>query len=78
MIPAMVKRHRKPSDQVRKAIADCGMSRYAIAKATGITQATLSRFMAGRVAITLDTLDALADLLELDVVTRGKHGRKAR
>lgn len=44
------------------------MSRYAISKATGIPQSTLSRFMAGKAGLRLTSLDALAACLKLRVV----------
>ncbi len=46
------------------------MSRYRICKRAVIDQATFSRFMAGRVGLSLPTLDALAEVLGLDVVAR--------
>ena len=46
-----------------------------------IDQASFSRFMAGKVGMSLPTLDALADALGLDVVTNvgggGKDGEAA-
>ena len=72
-------KHVKLSEQIRWAVDASGMSRYAICKATGIHQAAMSRFMAGTVGLSMANLDALADLLELDVLTRGrKPRRKAR
>ena len=35
-----------------------------------------SRFMNGKGGLQMDSLDRLAELLGLDVVVRGKHGRK--
>jgi transcriptional regulator with XRE-family HTH domain len=56
------------TDQVRQAVAGSGLSRYRICKLARIDQATFSRFMAGKVGLSLLTLDALADVLGLDVV----------
>jgi transcriptional regulator with XRE-family HTH domain len=56
------------SDQVRHAIKTCGQSRYAIAKATGISNSTLSRFMSGERGLTMKALDILADHLGLNIV----------
>lgn len=74
------------SDQIRAAVNAAGVSRYAICKATGLDKATMSRFMAGHVGLSLPTLNALGDVLGLDVVARGpvkilpprKPGRKAK
>jgi transcriptional regulator with XRE-family HTH domain len=56
------------SDQVRRAVADSGMSRYRVCKLARIDQATFSRFMAGTVGLSLATLDALAEVLKLRIV----------
>ena len=72
---------RKPvklSEQVRRAVEKSGMSRYAICKAIGMHESVMSRFMNGKGGLQQDGLDALADLLELDVVARRKRGQKAR
>ena len=37
----------KLTDQMRQIIKNCGQTRYAIAKATGISQATLARLVSG-------------------------------
>jgi len=58
----------KLSDQVRRAVDDSGLSRYRICKLAGIDEGSFSRFMAGKVGLSLPTLDALADVLGLDVV----------
>jgi hypothetical protein len=68
----MVDRRIKLSDQIRNAVANCGKSRYAISQATGISQATLSRFMAGERGLPMKTLDVLADYLGLDIIMTGK------
>lgn len=59
-------------EQIRKAIEDCGQSRYAISKATGIDQAVLSRLMNGQGAMGFDTLERLTDFLELEIIVRPK------
>jgi hypothetical protein len=60
------------SDGIRaavKAANKAGVSRYAICRAVGMDQATMSRFMAGVVGVQLDTLDKLGEVLGLAVVT---------
>ena len=78
MMLLMTRKRAKLSDQIRQAVDESGMSRYAICKATGIDQGMFSHFMAGKVALGLANVDKLADLLGLDVVARKKRGRKAR
>jgi hypothetical protein len=68
----MGKRRIKLSDQIRDAVASCGQTRYAVSKATGISQATLSRFMAGERGLPMKTQDVLADYLGLDIIMTGK------
>ena len=60
----------KISDQIRAAIETSGVSRYGIAMATGIDQATLSRFMGGTGGITVETLDKLSEYLGLEIVEK--------
>jgi len=82
----MKRKRVKVSDQIRQAVDAAGVSRYRICKATGLSQALMSRFMAGHVGLSLDSLDALAEVLGFDVVARGpvnvlppqKPGRKPK
>ena len=50
------------SDQIRAAIESSGVSRYRIAKETGIDAATLCRFMGNTGGMTVETLDKLAGI----------------
>jgi transcriptional regulator with XRE-family HTH domain len=59
----------KLSDQVRQVIEDCGETRYAICKATGLDNATLSRFMSAERGLSTTALDTLAEYLELSIVS---------
>jgi transcriptional regulator with XRE-family HTH domain len=85
-MPMMKRKRAKLSGQIRRAVDACGLSRYRICKETGIDQGAFSRFMAGKVGLTMAHLDAVADVLGLDVVARGpvkvspnqKPGRKPK
>ena len=66
----MKKQRVKLSDQIRLAVDASGMSRYRIAKDLGIAESTMSRFMASKGGLSMDNLDALADLLDLDIKAR--------
>ena len=73
----MAKRRIKLSDQIRRAVDASGLSRYRISKEIGVAESTMSRFMSGQGGLSLANLDALADLLGLDIVaprrsTKGK------
>ena len=70
-------RRDKLTDQIRRAINESGVSRYRLWKETGIDQAVLSRFVAGKAGMTLKSLDVLADALGLRIVA-DRSKRKAR
>ena len=57
----------KLSDQIRQAVDDSGLTRYRIAKETGISNATLCRFASGERGLPTKTLDRLADFLDLNI-----------
>jgi transcriptional regulator with XRE-family HTH domain len=63
----MAKKRESLSDQVRQAVDDSDLSRYAICKSLGLSQATMSRFMNGKGGLSMEYLDALADLLDLNI-----------
>ena len=67
------------SDQIRAAIESSGMSRYRIWKETGIDQSVLSKFMLGQRGISMESLDRLGELLDLEVsIRRGKRNARRR
>ena len=74
----MGKTRVKLSEQVRRAVEESGMTRYAICKVIGMHESVMSRFMNGKGGLQQDSMDALADLLEIDIVVRGKRGQKER
>ena len=60
----------KPSDiekQLREAIIKGDISRYALAKKTGVAEAVLSRFVNGSRTITMETGAKLAKVLKLEL-----------
>lgn len=65
----MTKKRTKLSDQIRQEVDRSGLSRYRICRLAGIDEGSFSRFMAGKVGLSLPTLDTLADVLNLDIVT---------
>lgn len=62
------KASEKLSDQLRRIVADCGLSRYEISKRTGIDEAVLSKFVHGQRGISTDSWDKLGDCLALRLV----------
>ena len=63
------------SDQIRRAIDESGMSRYRICALIGLDKSVMSRFMAGKSGLGLETIDRLAELLGLKIVTEKSKGR---
>jgi hypothetical protein len=58
------------SDQLRQAVRDSELTRYAISVRTGIDQGTLSRFIRGERGMSLDSVDRLMECLELEIRPR--------
>ena len=55
------------SDQIRKAVDLCGLSRYRICKLTGIDQGAFSKFMAHKGGLSITSLDEVAEVLGLEL-----------
>ncbi len=60
------------SNQIRKLIDNSNETRYRLAIETGIDQAVLSRFMAGKSGLSMTSLDALAEFLGWEIKVRPK------
>ncbi len=60
------------SDQLRRAIRATGKSRYWLSGESGVDQATLSRFVRGKVGLTLVTIDRLCRTLGLELRKKPK------
>ncbi len=61
----MTKPQKTFSEQLRQAMKLSGRSRYKLWKATGIDQATLSRFAAGTGGLSIEAIDELWKVLGL-------------
>ena len=57
-------------DQLRRAMRDSGETEYAIAKASGVSQSIVNRFVSGERGISLETASKLCAYLKLDLVYR--------
>jgi transcriptional regulator with XRE-family HTH domain len=58
------------TDVLKAAIRDSGLTRYRIAKDTGIDEAALMRFLRGETSLRLDRADVLAEYLGLELIRR--------
>ena len=63
------------SEKLKRAIRESGWTRYMLSQACGVTQASLSRFMSGQRSLSLDAVDKLARVLDLQLVEK-KTARK--
>ena len=72
------KRTRLVSDQIRKAIDDSGLTRYEIAKQTGIDESALAKFYNGHRGLSMEALNALGEFLQLTITLGRKPGKKGK
>ncbi len=70
------KRTKKLTDQLRQAIDDCGLSRYEIAMKTGIDESALAKFYNGHRGLSMESLNALGEFLQLTIHLGRKAERK--
>jgi predicted transcriptional regulator len=70
----MVRQLPTLSEQIRQLIDECGVSRYRIAKDTGVSEPALSHFMTGKTGLSMRALDELGTYLGL-VVTIDERRR---
>jgi transcriptional regulator with XRE-family HTH domain len=70
------KRTKLLTDQLRDAIEDSGLTRYEIAKGTGIDESALAKFYNGHRGLSMTALDALGAYLELTITLGRTPGKK--
>ena len=72
----MAKNLNPISQQLRQAVAASGLSRYRIAQGTGIAESTLCLFVRGERGLSLQSIDALGEYLQLEIIMRRKPEKK--
>lgn len=72
------KRTQLLTDQLRQAIDDSGLTRYQIAKETGIDESALAKFYNGKRGLSMDALNALGHLLQLRITLGRKPCKKGK
>ena len=70
------KRTNSLTDQLRQVIDDSDLTRYQIAKATGIDESALAKFYNGHRGLSMNALNALGDFLQLTITLGRKPGPK--
>lgn len=66
------------SNQLRRIIDECGVSRYRISKETGISETALSLFCGGQRGLSMKALDKLGRFLELTITLGRKPPKKGK
>lgn len=74
---AMGRKRVKLIDQIRRAASECDMSHYGLAKAAGMDVAAVSRFISGTRGLSMESIDALAAVLKLRIVSDKPKARKS-
>ena len=64
------------ADQIRRLIDRSEKTRYRIALEAGIDHATMSRFMTGKAGLSMEALNALADLLGWEIVVKETKSKR--
>lgn len=72
------KRTQLLTDQLRRAIDDSGLTRYRIAKETGISESALAQFYNGHRGLSMNALNALGEFLELKITLGRKPDKKGK
>jgi plasmid maintenance system antidote protein VapI len=63
---------RSLSETLRRTIADSGLSYNALERETGVTRASIMRFVRGDQSLRLDMADRLADFFGLEFREKGR------
>jgi transcriptional regulator with XRE-family HTH domain len=66
------------TDQLRQVIDDSGLSRYRIAKETGISECALAQFYNGHRGLSMEALNALGEFLQLKITLGRRPTRQGK
>jgi transcriptional regulator with XRE-family HTH domain len=66
------------TDQLRQAIDDSRLTRYRIAKETGVSESALAQFYNGHRGLSMEALNALGEFLQLRITLGRKPPKKGR
>lgn len=65
------------AQQLRQMIESSGISRYEIARGSGVAQSVLARFVAGETSLSMANVEKLVSYFDLELTNRTK-GKKQR
>ncbi len=65
-------------EQIRQAIAASDKSRYQIWQETRISQGQLSELMAGTKGLSVESIELLADCLDLEIIVKPKRSKRSQ
>jgi hypothetical protein len=74
----MAKGKKALSDQLREAIAKSRHTRYRISQETGVNEAALGKFFHGERGLSLESIDRLAEFLNLELAVRKARTNKEK
>jgi transcriptional regulator with XRE-family HTH domain len=63
-------------EQLKQAIQEGPLSQAELARGTGLSEGQISRFLKGERGLSLESIDKLLDVLELEIVIRPRRKRK--
>jgi transcriptional regulator with XRE-family HTH domain len=66
------------TDQLRQAIDDSGLTRYEIARQTGIDESALAKFYNGQRGLSMEALNALGEFLHLRITIERMPNKKGK
>ena len=72
------KRTKLLTDQLRGAIDDSGLTRYRIAKETGISESALAQFYNGHRGLSMEAMNALGQFLQLTIILGRKPDSRGK
>ena len=65
-------------EELRRAIQGGKLSQAELARGTGLSEGQVSRFLKGERGLSLESIDKLLDVLELEIVIRPRRKGKDR
>jgi transcriptional regulator with XRE-family HTH domain len=63
-------------EQLRRLMRDCGETRYSLSQKTGIDQSALSRFANGSRGLSMQAINRVFEVLDLEIKRRGQRRAK--